>query len=68
MEKTLPEVVRDDEWAPLVVRTDYTDDAAWQEVVAVLARAVEGERDWEAAVHLVDDRRWDGVTGDVRDV
>ncbi|MGW0641262.1 DUF6924 domain-containing protein [Streptomyces badius] len=61
---TLPEVVRDDEWAPLVIRTDYTDDAAWQEVVALLARAVEGEQGWEAAVHLVDDRRWDGVTGD----
>ncbi|WP_424568662.1 DUF6924 domain-containing protein [Streptomyces sp. CH-036] len=63
-EKELPEVVRADEWAPLVIRTDYTDDAAWGEIVAALARAVEGERDWEAAVHLVEDRRWDGVTGD----
>ncbi|MFF3030797.1 DUF6924 domain-containing protein [Streptomyces rubiginosohelvolus] len=64
MRKELPEIVRADEWAPLVIRTDYTDDAAWGEIVAALARAVEGERDWEAAVHLVEDRRWDGVTGD----
>ncbi|MGW1336295.1 DUF6924 domain-containing protein [Streptomyces rubiginosohelvolus] len=64
MRKELPEIVRADEWAPLVIRTDYTDDAAWGEVVAALERAVEGERDWEAAVHLVEDRRWDGVTGD----
>ncbi|MFJ2853900.1 DUF6924 domain-containing protein [Streptomyces rubiginosohelvolus] len=62
-EKELPEIVRADEWAPLVIRTDYTDDDAWREVVAALARAVEGARDWEAAVHLVEDRRWDGVTG-----
>ncbi|MGW8484775.1 DUF6924 domain-containing protein [Streptomyces sp. NPDC055886] len=64
MRKELPEIVRADEWAPLVIRTDYTDDAAWGEIVAALARAVEGEREWEAAVHLVEDRRWEGVTGD----
>ncbi|MFE2210314.1 DUF6924 domain-containing protein [Streptomyces rubiginosohelvolus] len=64
MRQELPEIVRADEWAPLVIRTDYTDHAAWGEIVAALARAVEGERDWEAAVHLVEDRRWDGVTGD----
>ncbi|MFF4858262.1 DUF6924 domain-containing protein [Streptomyces rubiginosohelvolus] len=64
MRKELPEIVRADEWAPLVIRTDYTDDDAWREVVAALERAVEGERAWEAAVHLVEDRRWDGVTGD----
>ncbi|MET7411295.1 DUF6924 domain-containing protein [Streptomyces rubiginosohelvolus] len=64
MRQELPEIVRADEWAPLVIRTDYTDDDAWREVVAALERAVEGEREWEAAVHLVEDRRWDGVTGD----
>ncbi|MFB7229713.1 hypothetical protein ACFCY9_18500 [Streptomyces fimicarius] len=60
----MPEIVRADEWAPLVIRTDYTDDAAWGEIVVALARAVDGEREWEAAVHLVEDRRWEGVTGD----
>ncbi|MFH9608227.1 DUF6924 domain-containing protein [Streptomyces sp. NPDC017448] len=60
----LPEIVRDDEGAPLVIRTDYTDDAAWREVVAALERAVEGERSWEPAVHLVEDRRWEGVAED----
>ncbi|MGW6652876.1 hypothetical protein AMK23_25940 [Streptomyces sp. CB02130] len=64
MRKELPEIVRADEWAPLVIRTDYTDDAAWGEVLAALACAVEGEREWEATVHLVEDRRWDGATGD----
>ncbi|MFE7026338.1 hypothetical protein [Streptomyces sp. MW-W600-10] len=60
----MPEIVRADEWAPLVIRTDYTDDAAWGEIVVALARAVDGQREWEAAVHLVEDRRWEGVTGD----
>ncbi|MFC8654576.1 DUF6924 domain-containing protein [Streptomyces parvus] len=49
---------------PLVIRTDYTDDATWREVVAALERAVEGEREWQSVAHLVEDRRWDGVTGD----
>ncbi|MFH9475852.1 DUF6924 domain-containing protein [Streptomyces anulatus] len=61
--KKLPEIVRADEWVPLVIRTDYTDDAAWREVVAELGR-VAGVREWESPAHLVDDRRWDGVTGD----
>ncbi|MBK0376365.1 hypothetical protein I3215_26390 [Streptomyces sp. RB110-1] len=65
MREELPRVVRDDVWAPLVIRTDFTDDAAWREVVAALARAVEGEREWESAVHLVEDRRWEGVPGDL---
>ncbi|MFH9396024.1 DUF6924 domain-containing protein [Streptomyces sp. NPDC017556] len=59
----LPEIVRPDEWAPLVIRTDYTDDVAWREVVAELERVV-GGREWESPVHLVDDRRWAGVTSD----
>ncbi|MFE1366034.1 DUF6924 domain-containing protein [Streptomyces anulatus] len=63
MAKDLPEIVRPDEWAPLVIRTDYTDDVAWREVVAELER-VAGGREWESPVHLVDDRRWDGVTSD----
>ncbi|WP_411097006.1 DUF6924 domain-containing protein [Streptomyces sp. 020-2-3H-GM] len=48
-----------------MIRTDFTDDAAWREVVAELARAVEGERGGESAVHLVEDRRWEGVSGDL---
>lgn len=64
MRNELPEIVRADEWVPLVIRTDYTDDAAWGEVVAALERAVEGEREWESAAHLVEGRRWGGVTGD----
>ncbi|MFJ2438717.1 DUF6924 domain-containing protein [Streptomyces anulatus] len=63
MKEELPEIVRADEWVPLVIRTDYTDDAAWREVIAELER-VAGGREWESPVHLVDDRRWDGVTSD----
>ncbi|MEV6438758.1 DUF6924 domain-containing protein [Streptomyces anulatus] len=63
MKEELPEIVRADEWVPLVIRTDYTDDAAWWEVIAELERVV-GGREWESPVHLVDDRRWDGVTSD----
>ncbi|WP_329156535.1 hypothetical protein OHA63_14865 [Streptomyces anulatus] len=59
----LPEIVKPDEWAPLVIRTDYTDDVAWRQVVAELGR-VAGAREWESPAHLVDDRRWDGVTSD----
>ncbi|MEU2072069.1 DUF6924 domain-containing protein [Streptomyces anulatus] len=59
----MPEIARADEWAPLVIRTDYTDDVAWREVVAELERAA-GGREWESPAHLVDDRRWDGVTSD----
>ncbi|MFH9369736.1 hypothetical protein [Streptomyces sp. or20] len=63
MKEELPEIVRADGWVPLVIRTDYTDDAAWREVIAELER-VAGGREWESPVHLVDDRRWDGVTSD----
>ncbi|MEU8669027.1 hypothetical protein OG333_15195 [Streptomyces anulatus] len=63
MKEELPEIVRADEWVPLVIRTDYTDDAAWREVIAELER-VAGGREWESPVHLVDDLRWDGVTSD----
>ncbi|MGC5535657.1 DUF6924 domain-containing protein [Streptomyces sp. SR-10] len=37
--------------------------AAWREVIAELER-VAGGREWESPVHLVDDRRWDGVTSE----
>ncbi|MFJ6147563.1 DUF6924 domain-containing protein [Streptomyces anulatus] len=63
MDDELPEIVRDDEWAPLVIRTDYTDDSVWREIIAELSRAA-GAREWESPAHLVDDRRWNGVTSD----
>ncbi|MFG3407766.1 DUF6924 domain-containing protein [Streptomyces sp. NPDC048142] len=54
-------IVRADECAPLVIRTDYTDDAAWREVVAELDRVVGDEGRSEPPAHLVDDRRWAGA-------
>ncbi|MFJ1787716.1 DUF6924 domain-containing protein [Streptomyces anulatus] len=64
MATDLPEIVRPDEWAPLVIRTDYTDDSAWREVVAELDRVAGSEGRSESPAHLVDDRRWDGATSD----
>ncbi|MFH8402668.1 DUF6924 domain-containing protein [Streptomyces anulatus] len=61
--KELPEIVKADEWAPLIIRTDYTDDSAWREIIAELGRVAE-VRAWESPAHLVDDRRWGGVTGE----
>lgn len=62
-EEELPEIGRTDEWAPLVIRTDYTDDSAWREVIAELG-GVADVREWESPAHLIDERRWDGVTSD----
>ncbi|MFH9266151.1 DUF6924 domain-containing protein [Streptomyces sp. NPDC017546] len=64
MVKELSEIVRADEWAPLVIRTDWTDDAAWREVVAELDRVAGDEGRSESSAHLVEDRRWDGATSE----
>ncbi|MEU3855728.1 hypothetical protein [Streptomyces sp. NPDC029554] len=46
----------------LVVRTDYTDAAAWQAVVAEMMRPWGDDEDMEAFVHFVDDPAWAGAT------
>ncbi|MER7730609.1 hypothetical protein ABTX80_06960 [Streptomyces erythrochromogenes] len=59
----LPEVVGRDEFAALVVRTDYDDEPAWRAVVADLReRGVDAE--FEASVHVVDDPVWSGAASD----
>ncbi|MFD5029418.1 DUF6924 domain-containing protein [Streptomyces sp. NPDC058405] len=50
--------------AALVVRTDFSNAAAWQEVAVQLTRPWGKHRDHEAAVHLVNDPAWAGVTSD----
>jgi hypothetical protein len=53
--KTLREIVGRDEFDALVIRTDHGDEAAWQAVVADLARPWGDDGEFEASVHLVDD-------------
>ena len=59
----VPAVTRRDEFAALVVRTDYDDDQAWRDTVAALMEPW-GDRPYEARVHLVDDQAWAGATVD----
>ncbi|GGT73744.1 DUF6924 domain-containing protein [Streptomyces sp. NPDC057575] len=60
---TLPAVTRRDEFDALVVRTDYRDDQAWQDVSAALMEPW-GDRQYEAHVHFINDPAWAGATAD----
>ncbi|MFJ4467194.1 DUF6924 domain-containing protein [Streptomyces sp. NPDC089424] len=60
---TLPVVTGHDEFDTLVVRTDYRDDQAWQDVVAALMKPW-GDGQYEAHVHLVNDPAWAEATVD----
>ncbi|MGC5008394.1 DUF6924 domain-containing protein [Streptomyces sp. NBC_00353] len=61
--RTLPAVTGRDEFDALVVRTDYQDDQAWQDVAAALMEPA-GDRQYEAHVHFIDDPAWAGATVD----
>ena len=61
--RVLPAVTGRDEFAALVVRTDYHDDGAWQHLAAAL-RERRGDGQYKACVHLVDDPAWEGATVD----
>jgi len=56
--KSLPAVTDRNEGDALVIRTDYSDEQAWQVVTAALTQpwTVGGES--ESGVHLVDDPTW----------
>ncbi|MEW1910093.1 hypothetical protein AB0442_16820 [Kitasatospora sp. NPDC085895] len=58
----LPEIVGREDSDALIVRTDYTDQAAWRAVVAAASRARGLHGEYEAEVHLVDDPVWTGAT------
>ncbi|MFC8538915.1 DUF6924 domain-containing protein [Streptomyces sp. NPDC057249] len=60
---TLPVVTDHDESDALVVRTDYRDDQAWQDVVAALMEPW-GDRQYEAQVHFINDPAWGEATID----
>jgi hypothetical protein len=59
----LPVVTGHDEFDALVVRTDYRDDQAWQDVVAALVEPW-GDRQYEAQVHFINDPAWAEATID----
>ncbi len=59
--RALPAVAGRDEFDALVVRTDYDDDEAWQDVTAALMEPW-GDRQYEACVHFIDDPAWAGAT------
>ncbi|MFE0459454.1 DUF6924 domain-containing protein [Kitasatospora sp. NPDC058965] len=60
----LPEIIGRDEFAVLIVRTDYEDAAAWRAVVEEASRPSGLGGDYEAEIHLVDDPVWAGATAE----
>ena len=48
---------------PLVIRTDFTDDAAWREIQRSIGAPV-GDQGFLAHVTFVDDRAFDGADSD----
>ncbi|MFG2793790.1 DUF6924 domain-containing protein [Streptomyces sp. NPDC048419] len=61
MRPTIDRAGHDFETEALVVRTDYSDDAAWRAVVALLDQP-DGE--FDVRNHLVDDRGYAGASPD----
>ncbi|MGY6021653.1 DUF6924 domain-containing protein [Streptomyces spinosirectus] len=61
--RALPAVTGRHEFDALVVRTDYLDDQAWQDVAAALTEPW-GDRQFDARVHVIDDPVWAGATVD----
>lgn len=53
-----------DDFDPVVVRTDHTDDVAWRAVVAGLRSVWDEGSGAEVCFHLVDDPRWAGATAE----
>ncbi|WRZ94728.1 hypothetical protein OHB54_40290 [Streptomyces sp. NBC_01007] len=60
--RALPAVTGRDAFDALVVRTDYQDDQAWQDVAALIEPS--GDRQHEAHIHFIDDPAWAGATVD----
>ncbi|MEV0495520.1 DUF6924 domain-containing protein [Streptomyces atratus] len=60
--RVLPEIVGHDEFAALVIRTDYNDEAAWQAVATGLTQPWGENGEFMARVHLVDDPAWADAT------
>ncbi|WRZ96450.1 hypothetical protein OHB54_46750 (plasmid) [Streptomyces sp. NBC_01007] len=59
----LPAVTGRDEFAALIIRTDFSDETVWRAVCAESLRPW-GDGDYEPHVHIVDDPVWVGATTD----
>ncbi|MFG2525627.1 DUF6924 domain-containing protein [Streptomyces sp. NPDC048527] len=53
----------DTEWDALVIRTDFSDDPAWQHITTVLQQESWTDES-EASCHFVDDLGWAGAEAD----
>ncbi|MEU9046986.1 MULTISPECIES: DUF6924 domain-containing protein [unclassified Kitasatospora] len=62
----LPAIADRDEFAALVIRTDFGDDEAWQAVLTELSKPWEfdGSDDVDPYLHILDDPAWSGATPD----
>lgn len=63
LERVLPEIERG-LFDVLVIRTDFSDDEAWNAVVGELHRPWGPSGEFAAAVRLVDAPAWSGATAD----
>ncbi|MFV5996116.1 DUF6924 domain-containing protein [Streptomyces sp. NPDC056231] len=62
--RVLPEIVGRDEFAALIIRTDYNDETTWQAVATGLTQSWGEKGEFEAHVHLIDDPAWADATPD----
>ncbi|MCX5214689.1 hypothetical protein OG689_36455 [Kitasatospora sp. NBC_00240] len=59
----LPAVTDRNDAAALIIRTDFSDEAAWRAVCTASSQPW-GDGDYEPVVHLVDDPVWAGAAAD----
>ncbi|QQM47304.1 hypothetical protein JEQ17_47120 [Streptomyces liliifuscus] len=62
--RVLHEIAGRDEFAALVIRTDYGDSASWQALVRKLTQPWGERGQFHAQVHLIDDPVWAEATPD----
>ncbi|GAA1236527.1 hypothetical protein GCM10009665_28350 [Kitasatospora nipponensis] len=61
----LPVIAGRDEFAALVIRTDFGDEGAWQAILAELVKPWEFDSgDVDPYLHIVDDPAWSGAAAD----
>ncbi|MFC9327377.1 DUF6924 domain-containing protein [Kitasatospora sp. NPDC057015] len=56
----LPAVTGRDDFAALIIRTDFSDEPAWQSLCNELSKSW-GDGDYDPVVHIVDDPAWSGA-------
>ncbi|WP_051777813.1 DUF6924 domain-containing protein [Streptomyces violaceorubidus] len=46
----------------LLIRTDFSDEAAWQDLRVAVTTPTDDDADFLAVLHIVDDRAYEGLT------